>query len=161
MGLVLVLLGALWASILLSGALRTWRASSPLDTVTDFERSMSTLRLRPSERVPGRTVLVLHDPASVTGRSGRARQLARRRAALKGLVVLLAVTALLALVGGDVGRVLFALSVIALGTYVAMLRSLATSRTHSRAKTRRPVPAQRMPPADAAPVTAERLRRSA
>jgi hypothetical protein len=76
-------------------------------------------------------------------------------------VSVVVVTGLLALVAGEAGRVGFALAAIALGTYVAMLRMLATSQAQTRAKTRRMVPRQRMPVADGAPLTTERLRRSA
>lgn len=155
---VIVLLVALWALILIPGVVRGRRESSPIHTVLDFERSMSSLSLRPVDRSPGRTVLVLAHPASVTGGSRRARVLARRRAALKGFAATLVTTGMLALVAGDVGALLFAMAVAAAGAYLAALHASAARAAEARAKTRRLVPRpQRAPARMPAP---HRLRRT-
>ena len=136
--LVVVLLLGLWASILLPGALRSRRASSPMDTVSDFERSMSMLSpIRPADRPPGREMLVLAHPASVTGGSNKARLIARRRTTLKGLVATVALTGVLTVVTRGQTLALFLVACVGFGCYAAMLRQIKTRQAQARLKTRR------------------------
>lgn len=69
--MVVVLLGGLWALILLPGAWRERRYGSPLNSVNAFELSMS--RLAPVRPMPGGHVVVLERPDRVgeSGLSGR------------------------------------------------------------------------------------------
>jgi hypothetical protein len=84
MNLVVVgLLIGLWAWVLLPGLLRERRNSSPLDTVSRFERSMDTLAHTGMEQagdVSGRRVLVLDDAERVVSGRTRTRPELRRRA---------------------------------------------------------------------------------
>jgi hypothetical protein len=109
-----------------------------MDTVSEFERSMSMLSpIRPSERRPGRELLVLAHPASITGGSNKARLVARRRATLKALIGAVAVTAVFTVITRGQTLALLLVACSALGCYAAMLRQLKTRRSQARAKTRR------------------------
>ena len=153
--LVVVLLGGLWASILLPGALRARRGTSPLDSISAFERSMSLIAPLQHERPPGRQVLVLADPGSVTGHSHRARVLARRRSVLRALAGAVVVTGALAPSVGGPFPLLLAASVVVFAGYVVELRRQRHRRLEARAKTRRlPLGA----PAAAPPATTARRR---
>ena len=97
MNLVVVgLLIGLWAWVLLPGLLRERRNSSPLETVSRFERSMDTLAQtgmeQPAADVSGRHVLVLEDAERVVSGHARSRPELRRRALLArvGFVVVAA-----------------------------------------------------------------------
>ena len=143
--LVVVLLLGLWASILLPGALRSRRASSPLDTVSDFERSMSMLSpIRSTDRLPGRELLVLAHPASVTGGSNRARLVARRRATLKALLAGVVVTGVLTVLTRGQTLALLLVATVSFACYAAMLRQLKTRSTHARGRTQHLVPRERV-----------------
>jgi hypothetical protein len=100
MNLVVVgLLIGLWAWVLLPGLLRERRNSSPLDTVSRFERSMDTLAQTGMEQSAGRHVLVLDDAERVVSGRTRTRPELRRRVLLaRGgfLVVAGAVTGVVA-----------------------------------------------------------------
>ncbi|MDQ3538019.1 MAG: hypothetical protein M3415_04365 [Actinomycetota bacterium] len=134
--LVVILLGGLWASILLPGALRSRRNSSPIDSILAFERSMSLLApRRPDERHPGRHVMVLDRPASLTGRV-RADVLARQRLALFGMAAATVLSAVLALAFGGAFVALFALVALAFATYVTVLRRRQARAAEIRAKIR-------------------------
>lgn len=61
--MVVVLLGGLWALILLPDAWREQRYGSPQNTVDKFEQSMSMLD--PARPLPGRHVMVLERPDRV------------------------------------------------------------------------------------------------
>lgn len=151
--IVLVLLAGLWASILLPGALRPRWRTSPQASISAFERTMSVIAPRPpAEHGPGRHVLVLAHPHSLTGRSKRARLLARRRAALARLAGLCVVAAALALSFGGLLTWLFAAVAVVLVGYVAVLRQQRSRRAEARRKVRalrraprraRPAPARR------------------
>lgn len=78
---VVLLLIGLWAWVLLPGLLRGRRASSPLDTVDQFERSMDTLA-QASPEAPGRHVLVRDDAAPVVMGVARTAAALRRRSLL-------------------------------------------------------------------------------
>ncbi len=137
MGIIVVLLlGGLWALILLPGALRSRRNSSPIDSILAFERSMSLLApRRPGERRPGRHVMVLDRPASLTGRV-RADVLARRRLALVGLAGATLLAAVLALLFGGVFEALFIVLALVFAVYVAVLRRRQARAAEIRAKIR-------------------------
>jgi hypothetical protein len=134
--LVVVLLGGLWASILLPGALRSRRNSSPIDSILAFERDMSLLApRRGDQRRPGRHVMVLDRPASLTGRV-RPDVLARQRLALLGLAWATVLAAVLALVFEGVFVALFVLMGLALAAYVTVLRRRQARAAEVRAKIR-------------------------
>jgi hypothetical protein len=134
--LVVLLLGGLWALILLPGALRSRRNSSPIDSILAFERSMNLLApRRPGERRPGRHVMVLDRPASLTGRV-HADVLARRRLALVGLAGATLLAAVLALLFGGVFEALFVVVALACAAYVAVLRRRQARAAEIRAKIR-------------------------
>jgi hypothetical protein len=137
--LVVVLLLALWAGILLPGALRAHRSASPLSSVDDFERSM--VMLAPARSHPGRQVMVLRQPASVTVRPGRARLMRRRRNTLAGLGAICLVTAVLALAAGGAFWLLFLLAGGSLGAYVNVLVQLRAAQV-ARHRTVRRLPVQ-------------------
>jgi len=104
--LVIVLLAALWGSILLPGLWRERRRSDPLASITSFERCMQLLAPRsapsPARQQPGRHVMVLDEPAQVDPRlpASAARLARRRRAVLQWLLVLVPATAVVALLVG-------------------------------------------------------------
>lgn len=138
-----VLLVALWVWILGPGALRSRRSSSPLESVSAFEHSMSVIAPLRSDRAPGRHVLVLSHPASVTGGSPRARLVARRRVALIRLSATTVVMGGLAVVLGGVFTVLFGLSLLVLtGFVVALVEARQRSRRARRRVHRLPVQAR-------------------
>jgi hypothetical protein len=133
--LVVILLGALWAWILVPGALRARRESSPIDSVDLFERSMSVLAS--NRTLPGRHVLVLDRPAQVTGRSTRARTLQRRRLVLTRLGAAVPLTLLAAIAFGGVWVAVFALTAAALAVYLGVLVQLRGQAQERRRKVRR------------------------
>ena len=134
---VVVLLGGLWASILLPGVLRARRDHSPLNSVDSFERSMSMLATH-LKTPPGRQVLVLEDPASVSGELSRARVMRRRRAVLYRLVVaVLASTTLAFLLGGGVFWAAPAVAALALAGYLGLLAEDHARRVEQSRKVRR------------------------
>lgn len=167
--MVVVLLGGLWALILLPGAWRDRRYGSPINSVDAFEQSMS--RLAPPRTPPGGHVVVLGRPdragysSPVTSpalgpvptprarprpRSGPGRppspQTLQRRRQVLG--VLLAATALTGIAGlwlGGLAWLLFLLSYGALFGYLALLAQLRARRDEARAKLTylRPPPGQR------------------
>jgi hypothetical protein len=138
--LVVVLLGGLWASILLPGALRARRHSSPVSSVDRFERSMGILapdRLGSGQPRTGRHVLVLADPAHVALGSSRARTLRRRRLMLARLGGGTLVTGLAALLLGGLFTVLFAACAGVATGYVALLVHLRNGELDTRRTVRR------------------------
>lgn len=139
-GVVVVLLGALWASILLPGVLRDRRSSHGFGSVYEFERSMQLLATRPPSAVqkrPGRHVMVLDLPdRRAQAGTRRPDALHRRQQVLRGLAVAaVAMTALAASVGGVLWA-LAGLTVVALGAYVAVA-SRVQYREALRGKVRR------------------------
>lgn len=149
---VVVLLGGLWASILVPAAVRSRRESSPIHSVDLFERSMGMLAPRtPSgpANVPGRYVMVLERPSHVAGFGPHATAIERRKAILVRLVAAVPFTGVLALVAGGFFRTLFVMSILALGAYVGLLvqmqaRKAEAARKLHRLPTRAPVAAQRV-----------------
>lgn len=134
--LVILLLAALWAAILLPGALRARREHHPVATVDGFARTMTTLA-RPSRRRTGsgRAVPVpaLRDVARVTRvhalRGPPATPAARRRRAiLVGLVAALASTTLLGWVAGGPAWTPAVVSGGALAAYVVLLAAFHARR---------------------------------
>lgn len=147
--LVIILLAALWGSILLPGALRSRRNASPLDSVSAFERSMSMLA-PPRPGPAGREVLVLDRPSTMTGRPGSARSVARRRANVRRLAALFSVTVIAAAILGGAAWWAAGVSGAAFVGYLAVLRHQAARAAEARAKLRR------LDVADAAPGDAHR-----
>jgi hypothetical protein len=142
---VVMLLGGLWASILVPAAVRARRESSPIHSVDLFERSLGMLAPKTSAgpaNAPGRYVMVLERPARVA-RAGRASAaVERRKAILLRLAGAVPFTGLLALLGGGVFRMLFWLSVVALLGYVGLLLQINVRRMQTAQKVRR-LPAAR------------------
>lgn len=132
---VIILLASLWASILLPGVVRS-RRPSPLESVSAFERSMSLIALRSTGR-PGRQIMVLADPPSVTGRSNRARMVARRRATLRGLALLALVAGAAALSAGGVLWWIFASTAVLLAGYLGEVQHQRARRVERARKVRR------------------------
>ncbi|HWH32738.1 MAG TPA: hypothetical protein VNU01_08705 [Egibacteraceae bacterium] len=145
---VVVLLGGLWASILVPAAVRARRESSPIHSVDLFERSLGMLAPKTSggpANVPGRYVMVLERPARVAraGRSSSAVE--RRKAILLRLAGAVPFTGLLAILGGGLFRTLFLLSVVALLGYVGLLVQVNVRRMQATQKVRR-LPVRQMAP---------------
>lgn len=133
--LVVILLVALWAGILLPGAIRAHRSASPLNSVDNFERSM--VMLAPTRSSPGRRVLVLRQPRALGERPGRARVMHRRRVALATLAGAVVLTALTGIIVGGGAWAFFLLALAALASYLVLLVQLRTSHQRRRATVRR------------------------
>lgn len=135
---VLALLGGLWASILAPRALRAWRQARPMVSVDSFERRMSVLSsarsTRPAER---RDMLAPARPTDSGPAARQARVAARRRTVLATLAVATVNLAAAALLFGGALWVPFALAVLALGGYVALLARLQARRMEARRTVRR------------------------
>jgi len=153
---VVALLGGLWASILLPGALQARRENRPISSVHSFERSMSMLA-GPARSPSGRRVLVLNHPATVAGKGSRARTARRRRTALARLALAVLATGALAAVLGGLAWLLFAAAVLGLGLYVLLLVEARAREVERRRKVRaiRP-PARRVSATRPAPPSARR-----
>lgn len=137
---VVVLLGGLWASILVPAAVKARRESSPIHSVDLFERSLGMLAPKTSAgpaNVPGRYVMVLERPARVAGTARPSPVVERRKAILLRLLGAVPFTGLLALLGGGAFRLLFVASVIALVGYVGLLVQINVQRRQTAAKVRR------------------------
>lgn len=116
---VLVVLTLVWALGLLPGILRTHRVQSAEHTITAFHRSLAILA--PHQQQAGRRVMVLDDPASVAGRSRRARMRHRRRQAVQNLGVATAcVMAVALLLGGPFWGVALVVALAYLGFLLAL-----------------------------------------
>lgn len=161
---VVVLLGGLWALILLPGAWRDSRHGSPLNSIDAFEQSMS--RLAPPRTPPGGHVVVLGRPdrvglqspglqsptlsapllpprersgpiaAAPAPRGPSPQMLMRRRQVLAVLGAATAVTGVLGLWLGGFAWVVFVLAYAALFGYVALLVQLRARRDEARDKLR-------------------------
>lgn len=168
----MVLLGGLWALILLPDAWRERRYGSPANSVVAFEQSMS--RLASTPRMPGGHVVVLERPdrvgeSSLSGRPvvppqpmavppprpvTRPRRpaaprpspqtLQRRRQVLGVLLAATLVTGIAGLWTGGAAWLLFLLAYVALFGYLALLAQLRARRDEARSKVRH------LPPAAAA-----------
>jgi len=140
----LFLLILLWAALLLPGALRSARSSSPHVTVGGFERAMQVLSVERSS--PGRHVYVLGEPGRIVDLEvprvssipapPRPRPepllMVRRRVRFERLLVLSALSVVLALV---VGGWAWGLLTVVLGTtiaYTVVLRRLKVQRDQAR-----------------------------
>jgi hypothetical protein len=141
---VVVLLGGLWASILVPAAVRSRRESSPIHSVDLFERSMGmlaptkpTASVAGSRQLPGRYVMVLERPGQVARGRMPSPALERRRTVLTRLLAAVPGCGLLALVAGGIFVTIFWLSVLALGGYVALLVQIQARRADAAAKLRR------------------------
>lgn len=125
--LVIVLLGLLWASILIPGVLRGRRQRSPHTSIDAFERSMGILandlrrHVPGSAPPPGRQVLVVDDRDRFARRPSRLRALRRRRQVLQALVLLTLLSGVAAAVAGVPGLAALGVSGTALAAYVAVL----------------------------------------
>ena len=127
---VVVLLVVLWAWILLPGAVRERRQTSPASTISRFERSMAQLaRARPVKAVrslPGNKasdagVWVLDDPEVPGSGEVAARAARRRRQVLTSLTAATTVTLIAAQVLGGASWFLFWFTAILLVTYLGLL----------------------------------------
>lgn len=152
--LVIVLLGLLWASILIPGVLRDRRKRSPHTSIDAFERSMGILandlrrHVPGSAPTPGRHVLVVDDPDRFARRPSRLRALRRRRQVLQALVISTLLSVVAAAVAGIPGLVALAVTGTALPAYVALLLRVRVREGDAR-RTLRSLPAreeERHPP---------------
>jgi hypothetical protein len=149
--LVIVLLAALWGSILLPGLWRERRGSDPLASINSFERCMHLLAPRhappPARQQPGRHVMVLEEPARVDPRrpASAARLARRRRAVLQWLLALVPATAVVALLLGGAAWLLPPAAAALYACYAAEDRRLRRRAQH-RSKLRR-LPLHDTPPA--------------
>jgi hypothetical protein len=136
---VVVLLVALWAVILAPALFRGRPGRSPAATIDSFERSMGILASErfSAPRVPGRQVMVVHDPRRLTGRSSRARTLRRRRRVLQCLTLAVVGTGLAAVLAGPTFAPAFAGAAGVLAAYVALLLFLRGAERRSRRVVRR------------------------
>lgn len=135
--LVILLLAALWAAILLPGALRARREHHPVASADGFARTMTALATRqrpsPRRRGPVRAVGVLRHAARVARlraepeRPARAA-VRRRRAVLAGLVTAFVFALVLGWVVGGLVWALAAVSGLALVAYVGLLAAFASRR---------------------------------
>lgn len=142
----LFLLILLWAALLLPGALRSARSSSPHVTVGGFDRAMQVLSAERS--APGRHVYVPGEPGRIVDRevprvssnpappSTRRRPepvlMVRRRVRFERLLVLSVLSVVLALA---VGGWTWALVAVVVGTtivYTVVLRRLKVQRDQAR-----------------------------
>lgn len=136
--LVVVLLGGLWAALLLPGALRSRSDRSPLDSVDRFERSMVLL---------ARTAPGMAEELVVTTRAERAAQ--RRRMILQRLIAGVLVGGVLGLTGGGWWWAPGVVAALATGVYLALLWHWRARQTLHQRTVRR-LPAR--PPAVEQPV---------
>lgn len=137
--LVVVLLVGLWASILVPDALKARRQSSPLDSVSLFERSMRVLApTRPfaGRPLPGRHVMILEHPHNITSGSRRTRTVRRRRAVLARLGAAVPVTIGLAALAGGPWVWFAALTTLAFVAYVGLLVEVRAREDEIRRKVR-------------------------
>lgn len=143
MGLVVViLLAALWASMLLPGVYRARRQLSGIDSPRSFQRTMSMLARKcgsasPADSCPpGRRVLVLDDAASVAGFAARSRMRRRQRAALAQLGSVVFVTGVLAVVAGDRLWTMFGVSAAVFAGYALLVAQVRAREAERREKVR-------------------------
>jgi hypothetical protein len=134
---VVVLLGGLWASILVPAAVRARRETSPLHSVDHFERSMGMLAPKPSvgpANTPGRYVMVLERPSRLTGAARMSPAIERRKAVLLRLLGAVPITGILAWTSGGFFALLFRLSILALVAYVLLLVQVQSRRMQAARK---------------------------
>lgn len=130
---LVIILVFLWAVALLPSVLRSTRSNTHA-TVGGFERAMDVLRHRPD----GRYVMVpadatrLVDERHVRGAGRTNPQLERRRRLFARLVVLTAVSWLLAFVWGGPLWIVASLAFLGLGGYAAVLRRWKLQRQEAR-----------------------------
>lgn len=133
-GFVVVLLVALWVSILVPGVLRG-RMHSPAMSIDSFERSMSILaadlRGRRDASQPGERAAP-DRPTTPPSSATRRRTLQRRRAVLQGLGGAVVASAIPALVLRGAFTVLFAVLLTALVAYVGLLLQLRAVQEQAR-----------------------------
>jgi hypothetical protein len=150
---VVVLLGLLWASILIPGVLRDRRQRSPQNSIDAFERSMgilaNDLRLRAPGTSPGaaagRSVLVVDDTDRFAGRPARLRTLRRRRQVLQALVTLTLLSALAVTVAGPVALPALAASGTGAATYLLVLLRVRAREGDARRTLRHLPPREERP----------------
>jgi hypothetical protein len=140
MNLLLVLmLGGLWAAILLTGVLGDRRPRSPIASVDDFERLMDTLA--PLQQMPApddEGVIPIWHPPTAPRPSPRAAALRRRQQIFRALAAAVPGTFALALLFGTWAWLLPAVSTTALVTYCTLLVHLRRRADH-RARVVRPL----------------------
>jgi hypothetical protein len=168
----LVLLVLLWAALLIPSALRS-RTGSPHATVGGFERAMDVLKT-PSHRSGGRQLLVPGDAGRIVDHVGIAPAEETRAYRREDPLVqtrrtwflrLLAGTALSVVLAVLFGGVLWAaagLSIVATGSYVALLRRWKLQADQVRTVVRQleaDVPTERVPVGAAVGESSVRLRR--
>lgn len=126
--MVLALLGALWACVLVPGALRD-RTRSPVASASAFQQAMGHLARRsaaasaPARERPGRQVLVVSRPRKLPLRRVRPVDRRRRRVAEALVAVVLFSLAAAVLLGGMTWG-LPLIAGVGVGAYIAALSSL-------------------------------------
>jgi hypothetical protein len=125
--LVVLLLTAVWASILLPGIYRAHQEASGINSIRSFERTMNMLARKcgSARQVdpcpPGRRVLVLDEAARVAESAARSRMRRRQRAALARLGSTVFGTGVLAILVGDLLWTVFGLSVVVFTVYAFLV----------------------------------------
>lgn len=136
---VVVLLVVLWAWILLPGAVRERRETSPVTSVSRFERSMAHLaranpvrsrRDGPAQPGPGHRIFVLDRPEAVVHGDASGRAARRRRQVLTVLTASNTLALIAVRTIGGFTWVVFWLLAALLATYLMLLghRWVRTSR---------------------------------
>ncbi len=136
---IVVLLGVVWAAILAPALFRGRRARSPVATIHSFERSMGILASDRfgAARVPGRQVMIVHDPDRLAGRRSRSSTLRRRRQVLQALIATAVTSALAALLAGGPFVIVFAVALLVLAGYVVLLWQVRVTERRARRVVRR------------------------
>ena len=142
--LVLALLVGLWAAILLPGAVRAHRASSPASTVDAFRRTMERLSTRP---VSGPEPMS-HADAATPPADPRIRAQARRRTVVTLLVAWLVAAAAGAVWISEGFLWLVLTDAVALAAYVGLLFGLRARADEARRKV---LPLPSRPPSPSPP----------
>jgi hypothetical protein len=157
--LTLVILGVLWAAVLLPGYLRN-RTSRQSDSVVSFRRLLHTLERAGPEtgpqfrgalppRVRGVSPIPVHGASSAMMPVGRSEVRRRRRDILFTLVGAAAITLVLTVLLGGVALWFHVLADVLVVTYVALLVQLRRTEADRSAKVRY-LPAARPAPEPAA-----------
>lgn len=120
----------LWAGALVPGMLRARRTRSPQHSIAAFSRKMSLIA--PERPAPGRQLMVLDDAERVSGPSGRARMVHRRRVVAVQMGAAVAAVGGMAVLVGGVLWAAFAAGGLAFGAFL-----LAIHDVHRRERDRR------------------------
>lgn len=157
--LVLALLVGLWAAILLPGAVRAHRSSSPTSTVDAFRRTMERLSTR-SDEAPFHDAWQAADAARGGGPEAasfgrldaRRRALVRRRTVVAILVGGLIAGGMGAVWGGAGFLWLLAIDAVALAAYLGLLLGM---RARAEEASRKVLPLPARPPSPPPPASTD------